>query len=267
MPNVIAPNPEPSMEGASRIEMILAKFDIQKSVERMRPRVEKFKMLTVDIVRELYFVKAYLKDQRGQNKDPCADDYTPYTWGDYCEDIGFSRQAANAFLRRFTPKELSDDGEDRLLTAEEARALAPPEPALTDRETEHRIAQVMKTNERPEGWSRAEERLLVQRLDDKKLKEVTGLWMEGKLGKEPSRDFFAEVKILTHGKKRFRLKTQAQMDAQIAMFRAIHDYLSLFRDMDTLMSAAANLTDKIHTAANYFAELCVSNEDDAEDNP
>ena len=267
MPNVIAPNPETGMEGVTKIVSILAKFDIQKSVERMKPRIEKLGALTTDIARELYFVKEYLKRQGGQNKDPEAGDYTPYTWGDYCEDIGFSRQAANAFLRRFTPKELSDDGRDRLLSVEEVKALAPPEPVFTDRETERRIAYAMKTNERPEGWTRAEDRILRQRQSDMKLKEISDLWMGGKLGREPSRDFFAEVKILTQGKKRFRLKTQAQMDAQFAMFKAIHDYLSLFPDMDTLMSAAANLTDKIHTAANYFAELCVSNEDETEANP
>jgi hypothetical protein len=49
------------------------------------------------------------------------------------------------------------------------------------------------------------------------------------------------------------------------MSEAIHDYLSLFPDMEALLSAAHNLTDKIHTAANYFAELHVSGEDGAED--
>jgi hypothetical protein len=253
MPNVIAPNPD--MGGASKIVSIVAKFDIQKSAERMRPKVAKFKALTAEIVRELYFVKRYLKDQRGQRKDPGADDYIAYTWRNYCDDIGLSRQLANSWVRRFTPKELSPDGEDCLLSAEEARELAPPEPSFTDREMERRIAQVMATGERPDGWTKAEEKILNQRLSDKKFKEISDIWMGGKFGREPSRDFFAEVKNITRGAKRFRLKTDAQTGAQVAMFKAIHDYFSLFPDMETLMSAAVNLTDKIHSAANYFAEL------------
>jgi hypothetical protein len=251
------------MDGATRIVSITAKIDIQKSVERMKPKIAKFKTLTVEIMRELYFVKRYLKDRGEQCKDRSIEEYAPYTWGDYCGDIGMSRQLANSWLRRFTPGEISADGEDHLLSVEEARALVPVEPVYTDRETERRIAHMMKTGERPEGWTRAEERLLNERIDEERTKEMTKVWMDSKFGKEPSRDFFAEVRNITRGKTRFRLKTQAQMDAQVAMFKAIHDYFSHFSDMDALMSAAVNLTDKIHTAANYFAEFHTGSEEGA----
>jgi hypothetical protein len=260
MPNVIAPNP--GMEGPARLLAIIEKFDIQKSVERMRPKVAKLGALTEEIVRELYFVKKFLEQKTGQRKDPDAEDYAPYTWQKYCGDIGLPRQFANAKIRLFTPRELSFDGKDHLLSVEDAKKTALPEPAYTSRETERRIAQVMATNERPADWTKAEERIVGQRLDEKELEKIKALWMGRKFGKESSIDYFAEITSLTKGIKSFALKTDAQRGAQVAMFRAVHGYLAVFKDRETLMAAARNLTEKIHSAANYFAGLLSGDEED-----
>ncbi|MDR2186371.1 MAG: hypothetical protein LBO80_12010 [Treponema sp.] len=255
--HVIAPDREQDglLEGAVKIQRILSRFDVQKSVERMRSRVSRWKDLSVGIIRELYFVREYLNGQQGQHRDPGADDYIAYTWGDYCAAIGLSRQSANGWLRRFTPAELSESGEDKLLAPEELKALAPPELPPTTREQERNIARYMATGVRPEGWSKIEEKIVRERLEAKRTREFTDLWMEGKFKREPRRDYFNEIRAVAGTGKRFRLKTQAQIDAQTVMFRAIHDYLGLFQDMEGLMGAAANLNGKIHTAANYFAEL------------
>jgi hypothetical protein len=187
--------------------------------------------------------------------------YIAYTWSEYCEDIGISRQTANGWLRRFTPAELSESGEDKLLTPEEIRALAPPVVPATTREQERHIAQYMATGIRPEGWSKIEEKTVKERLAEKKAKEITALWVEGKFNREPRRDYFNEIRAMAGKGRRFKLETQAHIDAQTVMFRAIHDYLGLFTDLKSLMGAAANLSEKIHTAANYFAELLSEGED------
>jgi hypothetical protein len=260
MPNVIAPNPD--MEGATGILAIIEKFDIQKSAERMRPKVAKFRTLTVEIVRELYFVKEFLKRQSGQHKDPDADDYISYTWQDYCRDIDLPRQFANAKVRRFTPRELSEDNKDHLLD-DDVKKLALPEPPLTGREAEQRIAQAMATGERPGGWTKAEEKILEQRVENEEFKKIKDIWMGEKFSRKSNIDYFAEVTNLTRGVKRFNLKTQDQTNAQLVMFRAINRYLGLFGDRATLMSAARNLTEKIHSVANYFAESLANDEEEA----
>jgi len=49
--------------------------------------------------RELYLAKEFLTNQKGQYKDPEADDYLIYSWKEYCEEIGISYQTANNWLR------------------------------------------------------------------------------------------------------------------------------------------------------------------------
>ena len=255
--NILAPNREPNelIEGAVKIQRIISRVDLQKSAERMRTMIPKWNTLTVTIVRELYLVREYLRGQKRQHTDPDADNYIAYTWSDYCTDIGLSRQSANGWLRRFTPAELSESGEDKLLTPGELKALAPPELPPTTGEQERRIAQYMATGVRPEGWSKFEEKVAGKRLEEKKTKEFFALWVENKFNRESRRDYFNEILAVAGKRNRFKLETQAQIGAQAVMFRAIHDYMGLFKDLKNLMAAAANLNDKIHTAANYFAEL------------
>jgi hypothetical protein len=84
--------------------------------------------------------------------------------------------------------------------------------------------------------------------------------MEGKFDRKPRRDFFADVRALSKGAGRFRLKTPEHIEAQKAMFRAIHEYLEMFPSIESLMGAAVNLTDRIHGVANYLAEFLVDEE-------
>ena len=262
--NVIAPRKSTNeiVEGGLSIARHLVQFDIEKSIERMRPLVAQYKTVTVRIVRELYFVRKYLAEQNGQHKDPSAGNYIPFTWGGYCEAIGLSRQLANGWLRRFTPAELSDSGEDLLRTPEEMKALALPAPS-TPQEQENRIAGVMAGGKRPQNWTNADERLLRERLSAQKTEKIQALFF-GKIGQKPRQDYYAEITAMTRGRKRFILKDRSQIDAQNIMFTAIHDYLALFQDKESLLGAAVNLTDRIHTAANYLAELRMADTDGQE---
>jgi hypothetical protein len=253
--NVIAPNKTTNeiVQGGVLIAQHLARFDIEKSIERIRPLVAQYKTVTVQIVRELYFVRKYLTEQDGQRKDPSADNYIPYTWDKYCDAIGLSRQTANAQLRVFIPAELSDSGVDLLRTPEEKKALTQAAPS-TPQEQESRIAQVMAGGKRPQDWTSADERILRERVSSQKAEKIQALF-SGKPGQKPRQDYYAEITAMIRGRKRFILKEQSQIDAQNIMFGAIHDYLGLFQDKESLLGAAVNLTDRIHTAANYLAEL------------
>jgi len=55
--------------------------------------------LFAEFLRGLYLAREYLTSQKGQYKDPDADDYLVYSWKSYCEEeIGISCQAANSWL-------------------------------------------------------------------------------------------------------------------------------------------------------------------------
>jgi len=256
--NVIAPNPEEPAKLVAR----LAKWDYEKAVERVTPKVFRWSGLTADLAREFYFARKYLNNQTGQRKDPDAPDYIRHTWGDFCKAVGISQQAANSYLRRFVPAELSENGEDKLYTLEEWKALAPPEAPLTTREEERLIARFMNTGERPEGWTKGLERIAADRKETQRAKEVMELWY-GKLHFDAKRDYFADLSTVMGKNKRFHLKEREQIDAQNLMFRAIHDYFSVFKKLPDLMAVAANLVDRVHFVYNYFAELLMDTEEAA----
>jgi len=257
--NVIAPNrrqetAEP--QNPQKLALMIARWDYRKAVERVSPKVERWNGITGDLLRELYIAREHLNGQKGQRKDHDAPDYIWHTWDEFCAEVGITRQTANGFLRRFVPAEKSADGRDRLYSNEEMKALAPPEAGLTDREEERLIARFMNTGERPEGWNKKLERIVKERSAARKAKEVAEVWL-GRLSREPRRDYFADVRSMAGKNKRFRLKTAAQINAQNVMFRTIHEYFELFESFEDLMAAAANLTERVRSVANYLAELLV----------
>lgn len=251
MSNIIAPN----NGGEIALKEKIFKWDFQKSVEKMAPKIAKWKALTVDIARELYLAREYLNNQTGQRKDPSAADYIRFTWNDYCEHIGVPRSTANNWLRAFVPAEVSETGKDMLYSSEELKELAAAnEPAQTAAQ-EERIAYFLKNGKRPEGWTRADEKELAGRLAAKRAKEVAAVWSGRRLKVQPRRDFFAE--IMEHGEdlKKFRLETPEQTDLQMRTFDVIDDYLRSFSDMTVRLQAAYNLSIKLKDTVNYYAEL------------
>jgi hypothetical protein len=122
--NIIAPN-APDANRAAETAAAIARWNYEKSVEKVKPLVLRWKGLTIQVARELYLARKFLTSQRGQRRDPRADDYLAYSWSGYCEAINLPRQTANGWLRDFIPAELSETGEDVLLSKEELKALAP----------------------------------------------------------------------------------------------------------------------------------------------
>jgi hypothetical protein len=259
--NVIAPN---NTENATHLTAVIARWNFDKAVERLRPKVQRWGAITVELARELYIAQKYLTGQKGQHKDPDADDYIRYTWTDFCDAIGMSRQTANGYIRRFLPSELSDSGEDRLLSPEEAKALAAPELAPTTADQERLIAQYTATGTRPEGFTKDMEKIVKERKAAAKTKELLEVW-SGRFKTDTKRDYFAEIQAIAGKQKRFHLKTPEQVSAQTVMFRTIHEYFELFHKLPDLLAAAANLTDKVHFVANYFAEMLADEKTGEED--
>ncbi|WP_147623498.1 hypothetical protein [Treponema denticola] len=254
--NKIAPN-----NASKEIELKekVFKWNFEKSVAKIRPKVEKWKTLTLEIAQELYLARENLNGQIGQRKDPLADNYLEFTWADYCEAIGISKRIANDWLKVFIPSERSETGVAYLMTPEEMKAVNAERQKEEADAREARIAKFLKTGKRGEGWTNADDRELNARLAVKRAKEVANLWRDNKLKVEPRRDFFAE--IMNHGEdlKKFSLKTPAQNAMQLKVFDSIDSYLHSFDSMNERLTAAYNLSVKLKDIVNYYAELDIQN--------
>jgi hypothetical protein len=136
-------------DGAALV-VAISTWIYEDSVARVAPKVLRWKGLTVEIARELYLAREALNGQRGQRKDPDADDYISYTWADYCEAVGISKRTANGWLACFVPAELSHTGNDLLLESKPAKP--DTERAAAERTArEERIAEFPCYRIRPDG--------------------------------------------------------------------------------------------------------------------
>ena len=250
--NKIAPN-----NASKEIELKekVFKWNFEKSVAKIRPKVEKWKTLTLEIAQELYLARENLNGRIGQRKDPLADNYLEFTWADYCEAIGISKRIANDWLKVFIPSERSETGVAYLMTPEEIKAINAERQKEETDAREARIAKFLKTGKRGEDWTNADDRELNARLAVKRAKEVAETWQFSKFKVEPRRDFFAE--IITHGEdlKKFRLETDEQNAMQLKVFDSIDSYILSFKSMKDRLTAAYNLSVKLKEVTNYYAEL------------
>lgn len=70
-------------------------FDYDASVRKMRGITMRWKNAAVKMLRGLYLAKGNITVRKG------------LSWSEYCADIGIPRQAADRWLRKFKPFELS----------------------------------------------------------------------------------------------------------------------------------------------------------------
>ncbi len=242
----------------------IAKWDAEKSVKKLIPKIERWKKLTVEIARELFIAHEYLTTQKGQRTDPEAEDYISYTWSDYCSEIGLSRQTAHNWLKRFIPAERSEDQQDILLSPEAMRQAA-EEKKLEDLESrEARLAYYKKYNDYPEGWTNADRLEYQRREDQERAKKLADMWMGNIPATKPKRDYFQDILNATRGrKKRFALPPGQEV-IQAQTFNTLDQYICLFPDYKTKIMAAINLQEKLKRMVNIYAEEELSNagEDD-----
>ena len=75
-------------------------WNYDTSVEKTKTFFYKWKNLTNDILEELWVAREKLSKDGVKKSDPRWNkSSTLRTWGDYCEDIGTSRQVVNRWLK------------------------------------------------------------------------------------------------------------------------------------------------------------------------
>jgi hypothetical protein len=227
----------------------IRRWNYDKSVGKMLEIGRQWSKLTTEVVRELYLAKEYLTHQEGQRRNPDAPDYILYTWKDYCEAIGFPRQLADYWLKKFTPREISDTGKDVLLI----KAPVKEDTAAARALLLGRVSEVLRTGERPADWGDEEEAELARQLKNAEIAKLAEKYNAPAVSKV--KDYFSEIVGHTKGIVNFKLKDSAQIQAQFQIFRYIDAYLTAFNDPETKLMAAFNLTLKARNIANEIAEL------------
>jgi len=231
------------------LERVVNQWDYDASVKKMRPLVGEWKKATKEMLRELYFAKQFLSRQKGQYKDPDADNYLLYSWSSYCEEIGLTYQTANYLLKPFTPRELSNDQKDTLMIGAPAKTETTANTALL----EARMEKVLRTGKRPSDWSAKEETEYKRRKESERFASLA-LKMNMPAVAATKRDYFADV--FKHSKDivNFKLADQHQIYAQAAIFDHIEAYLNEFKKPQDKVTAAFNIALKARNLANEIAE-------------
>ncbi len=209
----------------------IQKWNREKSVAKMQKKIGQWKTLTVEIARELFLAHQNLTGQQGQHTNPDADNFIAYTWGNYCEDIGIQPRTAHNWLKRFIPAELSQTGENTLLSPEEFRQTEEAKQIEEAKGQTARIQLYLKTGIRP--------------------------------------DYFQEILEISTRKraKRLALETPEQNIIQEKTFLALDQYLCQFQDYQTRLIAAVNLQERLKQVVNVYAEeeILKAEQEDAEE--
>lgn len=235
------------------------KWNFEQSVTKIKPQVEQWKSLTVEIAEELYIAREYLNGQIGQKSDPSATDYIEFSWADYCDAIGISKRTANNWLASFVPAYRSETGTAYLMTPEEKGVLSAEKTKRANEEREKRLAEYKRTGLIPEGWTSADAAEFNLREKAERHSEVVNVWKENKLRIKPRRDYFAEILEHSEDLKKFPLQTAEQNQIQLDVFDSLDAYLHSFKTSNERLKAAYNLSIKLKEVVNYYAELDAQN--------
>jgi hypothetical protein len=228
----------------------IKRFDYDRSVAKMRPLLRQWKRATEEMLRELYLAREYLTGQKGQHRDPEADDYITHTWGGYCGELGISTQAANAWLKPFTPRELSDNGRDFLMLEAPLKTETTSDRALM----EARVQEVLRTGKRPKNWTDKEEAELKKQLENARFREMAEK-LNAPVELRTKTDYFAAALKKSKDVTNFKLEDRVQIMAQAMIFDDIEEYLKSFADIETRTLAAFNLALKTRNLANDIADM------------
>ena len=229
------------------------RWDFDKSVVKMRELGRAWSKMTMQVARELYFAKEFLTRQKGQRRDPDAPNFIQYTWNDYCEAVDISRDTADYWLKKFTPRELSETGKDILLLKSPDRT---EETTASHALMQARIAEVLRTGIRPADFTDEEEAEYARQLKNAELTRLTEQAAKyNALVTSKAKDYFGET--LKHSKDiaKFNLDDRDQLLAQLAIFKHVAAYLDTFENVETRAKAAFNIALKTRNIANEIAEL------------
>jgi hypothetical protein len=224
------------------------RWNYDKSVEKTRPLVKQWGRATEDLFRELYLAKKFLTRQKGQRKDSTAENYIRYSWDGYCKAIGIPLWAADGFLKKFTPRELSETGRDTLLVD----ALPKKETTASHALMQARIAEVLRTGNRPADFTDEEEAELKRQEEMARLAEITEKLNVPTYYK--ANDRFSEALRHSKGITNFKLENPEQTQAQYKVFKYIEAYLDTFKNPEIQALAAFNVALRARNLANEYAE-------------
>jgi len=225
------------------------RWNYDKSVEKMRELGRQWSKITAEVARELYLAKEHLTGQKGQRRDPDAPDYIQYTWNDYCDEIGISREVAGYWIKKFIPREVSGTGKDVL----QIKAPMKEDTAAKRALAESRINEVLRTNNRPTDWTDEEEAEVQRRQKNAQLHEIMERYNAPVVIK--SKDYFEDTLRRSKDIVAFKLETREQTAAQMAIFEHIERFLATFDDPKTKAMAAFNIALKARRRANELAEI------------
>jgi len=225
------------------------RWDYDKSIEKMRPLIRQWKKATVEMLRELYLAREFLTNQKGQHKDPEADNYIVYSWSGYCGELGLTYQTANNWLRPFTPRELSETGKDAFLLEPPMKTESTADLALMDA----RIEKALRAGKRPADWTDKEEAELKRRLENARFQQLAEQYNMPAVAKTHT-DYFTETLRRSKDIINFKLTDHNQILAQASVFDHAEAYLNTFKDPETKAQAAFNLALKTKNLANEIAE-------------
>lgn len=232
-------------------ETQITTWDYDEAVERTKPKVFKWANAAMELYRELYIAREALSRRGGDRK---REGQSLRTWSDFCEDIGYSRQAINAHLKNFVPAELSSNGVDEFVAPEKKQL------PVIDNHRESRIVHAMETGERLAGWTAEDEKEFKKRKQNEHFTALAQKWGTKKIKTSwKGKDYFSEAMSNAKQYSRLALQSKEQSLAQFEIFEQISEYLRSFEDPNVRLSAAYNLglrvRDVVNEMANMEAEL------------
>ena len=248
-------------------EVAVESWNYEQAVERAIPKVINWKNATMEVIRELYLARVALSRNGGDRK---RDGQYQKTWSDFCNDIGYTRQAINAKLKNFIPAELSETGKDMFkiehtLSKEDRDAMSAA-----------KVAQFKLTGQRPDNWTDEDEaylrRISAEESAASTAREIAVNILKYKKRHKPSRDYFAEMLSRDQAKElsRFKIEDRKLRTAQQTAADSLAGFLYSIDDLNERAKAAANLVIRLKDIINDSIEEAVMQQaedydDDIED--
>lgn len=225
----------------------LENWNYDQAVEATKPLVIKWTEASLELYRELYIAREALTRRGGDRK---REGQALKTWSDFCEDIGYTRQAINAHLKNFVPAELSTNGKDEFVKVE-TKAVT-----VVDPQKESRIVHAMQTGERLAGWTSDDEKEFKKRKENEHFSLMAQKWGIKKIKTNwGGKDYFSDALQNAKRYSRLALQSKEQSLAQFEIFEQISEYLRSFDDANVRLSAAYNLGLRVRDVINEIASV------------
>ena len=226
-------------------------WDIGVAAAQLRPKVEHFRKVSLEVARELWIAHEALAQRGGDRR---SEDAPSIGFCDFLELVGLSKKTAYLWLK------LYDAANDRVLTPEEfalanAKSANPALPQI-DSEFERLIAHAMATGERLAGWTNEHERVYKIRKANERSAELARTWGKKKIKLNwGDNDYFAKT-LLHNGRQytKINLENRNQYEAQLNIFGALSDFLTSIENSATRLAAVCNIGLRVRELVNEIAE-------------